>query len=123
MSVLCNACGISYRRAITKSDARVDLDRLAREMGPTRPSIQKSLKRQWRQANAHSLVASSANGISKKIAQRSRDRHANGETGKSFWLRQILCAASVEPGATLKVCRISKPFVPTIKNLLADIPD
>lgn len=47
MGTLCNACGINYRRALTKSpDGTLDLDRLAQQMGHTRLSIQKALKRQ-----------------------------------------------------------------------------
>ena len=45
MGTLCNACGINYRRALHKSRGTLDLDQLARAMGPSRPSIQKSLKR------------------------------------------------------------------------------
>lgn len=45
MSTLCNACGINYRRALHKSCGKLDLDQLARAMGPSRPSIQKSIKR------------------------------------------------------------------------------
>ncbi len=52
METLCNACGINYRRALVKSTTgRLNLDSLARAMGPSRPSIQKALKRQRRQAN------------------------------------------------------------------------
>lgn len=47
MGTLCNACGINYRRALVKSAAgRLNLDLLARDMGPSRPSIQKAIKRQ-----------------------------------------------------------------------------
>lgn len=48
MRVLCNACGINFRRATAKrsqGEGPIDLDALARAMGPARPSIQKALKR------------------------------------------------------------------------------
>lgn len=48
MRVLCNACGINFRRAAAKRspcEGPIDLDVLARAMGPARPSIQKALKR------------------------------------------------------------------------------
>lgn len=55
MSTLCNACGINYRRALSKTSGLLDLDALARSMGPSRPSIQKSLKRLRRSAySSHS---------------------------------------------------------------------
>lgn len=48
---LCNACGINYRRALSlRNGVHIDLDDLARAMGPARPSIQKALKRAERQA-------------------------------------------------------------------------
>lgn len=47
MGTLCNACGINYRRALAKSQGEtLNLDRLAEQMGHTRLSIQKALKRQ-----------------------------------------------------------------------------
>lgn len=47
MGTLCNACGINYRRALAKSPGgNLNLDRLAEQMGHTRLSIQKALKRQ-----------------------------------------------------------------------------
>eukprot|EP00177_Eucheuma_denticulatum_P000611 GFKZ01001099.1.p1 GENE.GFKZ01001099.1~~GFKZ01001099.1.p1 ORF type:complete len:403 (+),score=55.74 GFKZ01001099.1:91-1209(+) len=47
MGTLCNACGINYRRALAKSPAgSLNLDRLAEQMGHTRLSIQKALKKQ-----------------------------------------------------------------------------
>lgn len=47
MGTLCNACGINYRRALAKSPGgTLNLDRLAEQMGHTRLSIQKALKRQ-----------------------------------------------------------------------------
>lgn len=47
MGTLCNACGINYRRALAKSPSgTLNLDRLAEQMGHTRLSIQKALKRQ-----------------------------------------------------------------------------
>lgn len=47
MGTLCNACGINYRRALAKSPGGVlNLDRLSEQMGHTRLSIQKALKRQ-----------------------------------------------------------------------------
>ena len=57
MGTLCNACGINYRRALHKSRGTLDLDQLARAMGPSRPSIQKSLKRlrRTKRASASSL--------------------------------------------------------------------
>lgn len=53
MGTLCNACGINYRRALAKSQGGVlDLDRLSEQMGHTRLSIQKALKRQRKLATA-----------------------------------------------------------------------
>lgn len=50
MGTLCNACGINYRRALAKSPGGVlNLDRLSEQMGHTRLSIQKALKRQRKQ--------------------------------------------------------------------------
>lgn len=51
MGILCNACGINYRRAVAGSGGvGIDLPRLAEAMGPVRPSIQKALKRVRREA-------------------------------------------------------------------------
>lgn len=64
MSLLCNACGINYRRALSKSKGTVNLDDLARAMGPItapcRPSIHKSLKRQRAAASAAAEAAAAA---------------------------------------------------------------
>ncbi len=49
MSILCNACGLNYRRAARSNNGHVDLDALARFMqstGTRKLSICKSLKRQ-----------------------------------------------------------------------------
>lgn len=50
LNVLCNACGLSYRRAVKKTNGHVDLGALASSVVQPRQSIHKTLKRRLRQA-------------------------------------------------------------------------
>lgn len=55
MATLCNACGINYRRALSKTPTQhINLDRLAQQTGSTRLSIQKALKRQRKVSSSSS---------------------------------------------------------------------
>lgn len=79
MNTLCNACGINYRRALSKTRGLLDLDALARSMGPSRPSIQKSLKRLRRSA-----FASHSSSSSKRKVHGHSHGHHNNIPGQPF---------------------------------------
>ncbi len=101
MSLLCNACGINYRRALSKSKGNVNLDDLARAMGPItapcRPSIHKSLKRQRAAASAAAEAAAAATMVT------------NAEPAGS--------------SSTRKRTRYSSDRLPPFDALLRSIPD
>lgn len=89
MGTLCNACGINYRRALSKApEGQLDLDSLAVEMGHTRLSIQKALKRQRKQAATMQQFKRS------RSASRSSPRSppiVPGAPGPSSPLSMLLC--------------------------------
>lgn len=69
MATLCNACGINYRRALSKTSSdSLNLDLLAQQTGSARLSIQKALKRQ-RKLNRSQQTSST--GLS-SVPKRSR---------------------------------------------------
>lgn len=76
MGTLCNACGINYRRALAKSPGGVlNLDRLSEQMGHTRLSIQKALKRQRKLSAAPQFKRSrSVTRPTDRFAPRTTDR-------------------------------------------------
>ena len=77
--MLCNACGINYRRALTMAKGQVDLDELARSMGSispnSRPSIHKTLKRQRAAAAAAAGEAAAAEAAAAASSSRKRQRY------------------------------------------------
>lgn len=61
LDVLCNACGLSYRRALKKIGGGLDLTALARSAAQPRQSIHKTLKRRLRLTGTHLHRMSSPN--------------------------------------------------------------
>lgn len=97
MATLCNACGISYRRALAKtSNGYLNLDQLAQQTGPGRRSIQKALKRHWKpipcqDQHSSSLYSTSSTypfpgngGRSCNIQERSSGRSSFPHGGPKF---------------------------------------
>lgn len=103
MGTLCNACGINYRRALSKSGSgKVDLDLLARDMGPSRPSIQKAIKRQRK------LAVPPSSPKRNRTAPRA-SRHSTSSSGRSSVssgspISMLLCENGNSPGSPSKSC-------------------
>ena len=113
MSTLCNACGINYRRALAKyTDGTLDLDRLAQEMGHTRLSIQKALKRQRKlSAPPHQFKRSRTTSRTDRFATRAAERFPiNPRIGLSNThssLTMLLSDDSIQTGKTGSTRRVN----------------
>ncbi len=110
MGTLCNACGINYRRALHKSRGTLDLDQLARAMGPSRPSIQKSLKRLRRTKRA----AASSHGIGFHSAAAALQL-VDVSTSRST---EFASPATTAPQSPVDVRTPPTPLLPSIHVLL-----
>lgn len=120
MRVLCNACGINFRRASAKRskiDGPIDLDALARAMGPARPSIQKALKRASHARIGMAKHVMTGNGSNKRHIPRSPP---GLEVPKvSSVSREIFKARTVERCSQDETRPV--PILPSIQMLLKSI--
>lgn len=118
MRVLCNACGINFRRATAKravEEGPIDLDALAREMGPARPTIQKALKRATR-----SRLDRAKQGMRENATSMYRDpRSVIGLTNVSSLSGRVVKRRTVGPCS--QVVKESAPALPSIQTLLKSI--
>lgn len=87
MGTLCNACGINYRRALTKTaTGKLNLDSLAQSAGhPTaRPSIQKALKRVRKQGAARRTRTTGLTVSNERVAVAALVDHVSPHNRSTF---------------------------------------
>lgn len=82
MQILCNACGINYRRAVAKEGKHLNLDRLAQLRGDRNTSIQKCLNRSKEYQRQKMSTAAPKDSSGKKM-----------HSQQPCWLQRILCEA------------------------------
>lgn len=117
MRVLCNACGINFRRATAKravEEGPIDLDALAREMGPARPTIQKALKRSMR-----SRLDRAKRGMEKATSMSRDPRSVIGLTNVSSLSGRVVKRRTAGPCS--QVVEEPAPVLPSIQTLLRSI--
>lgn len=120
MAVLCNACGINYRRALSKTESGgLNLDRLAHQAGKDRLSIQKALKRQRKLRNNARSTASNGKVTVASLVDADADDNSNHHHHHHRQRHHIQHSAHSSSLATPSTS--SLPSTPFTRNVLNNV--